>query len=78
MASRLLRRIRDEARARGLSPSTGDRYAGWARSDVRFHGLRHPSELAEPEVQAFLTHLAVDRDVAKSTQIQALSAPMGG
>ena len=74
MASKLLQDVRDEARSRGLSPSTGDRYAGWVRSYVRFHGLEHPSDLAEPEVQAFLTHLAVERDVAKSTQVQALSA----
>ncbi|WP_139826272.1 site-specific integrase [Derxia lacustris] len=41
---------------------------------VRFHGLRHPREMGAPEVEAFLTHLAVERRVAASTHRQALSA----
>ena len=39
-----------------------------------FHGKRHPSELGRAEVEAFLTHLAVDGQVAASTQNQAKSA----
>jgi site-specific recombinase XerD len=41
---------------------------------IRFHGLRHPREMAAPEVEVFLTHLAVERKVSASTQNQALSA----
>jgi integron integrase len=46
----------------------------WTRRFVQFHGMRHPAELAEPEVNAFLTHLAEVRKVSASTQNQALSA----
>ena len=46
----------------------------WVRRYVRFHALRHPIEMGEPKVTAFLTHLAVVRDVSASTQQQALSA----
>jgi site-specific recombinase XerD len=46
----------------------------WARRFVRFHDLRHPAQLAEPEINAFLTHLAVEGHVSASTQNQALSA----
>lgn len=71
---RLLKQVHNAIRSRQMSPRTEETYAGWIKRYVRYHGLRHPSEMAEPEVQAFLTHLAVDRDVAASTQTQALSA----
>ena len=41
---------------------------------IRFHNIRHPITMAEPEVNAFLTHLAVERNVAASTQNQAMAA----
>jgi len=44
------------------------------RRYIRYHGLRHPAELAEPEINAFVTHLAVEEHVGASTQTQALSA----
>jgi len=47
---------------------------GWIRRYVRFHGTRHPIELGEADVSAFLTCLAVERKVSASTQNQALSA----
>ena len=43
-------------------------------SCIRFHGVRHPAELAAPKINAFLTHLAVAHHVSASTQTQALSA----
>lgn len=46
----------------------------WCRAFIRFHGLRHPSEMGKEEVEAFLTHLAAERCVAPSTHRQALSA----
>lgn len=49
-------------------------YIGWIRAYILFSGKRHPSLLGGREVEAFLSHLAVDRDVAASTQNQALSA----
>src|SRR5262249_57585843 len=57
-----------------LSPRTEDAYHDWCRRFILFHRKRHPQEMAEPEVNAFLTHLATDRDVAASTQNQAMAA----
>lgn len=47
---------------------------GWVRRFVVFHGRRHPSDLAEPEVRAFLDHLAEYDHVSASTQNQAVAA----
>jgi integron integrase len=71
---RLLEALRQAARVRHLSYRTLQTYAGWVKRYVRYHGLQHPGTLAEPEVQAFLNHLANERNVARSTQTQALSA----
>lgn len=57
-----------------MSYRTEQTYIYWITRYVRFHRLRHPREMAEPEVQAFLNHLAVVCDVAASTQTLALSA----
>lgn len=59
---------------RHLSPRTEKAYAGWIRRFLSFHGGRHPLELQKAEIEAFLSHLAVDRHVAAPTQDQALSA----
>jgi integron integrase len=71
---RLLDQVRDGIRYRHYSFRTEQAYVEWVRRFVRFHGLRHPRELGGPEVVAFLTHLAVERNVAASTHQQALSA----
>ena len=71
---RLFDRLRTEARRRRLALRTEKAYLGWTRRFVYFHDKRHPSELGAAEVAAFLTHLAVDRRVAASTQNQALAA----
>ena len=71
---RLLDRLRQAIRVRGLSRRTGEAYARWVVRYVRFHRLRHPQELGSAEVTAFLTHLAVQERVSASTQNQALSA----
>ena len=76
---KLLDQVRSAARERHLSYRTEQAYVGWVRRFVRFHArrlgvYRHPRALREPEVQQFLNHLAVERDVAASTQTQALSA----
>ena len=71
---KLLDRLRHACRVRHYSIRTEDAYAAWAERFIQFHGVRHPGEMAEPEVNAFLTHLAVDRHVAASTQTQALCA----
>lgn len=73
---RLLARVRGHMRARHLSPRTEQAYIGWIIRYVRYHGMRHPSELGEPEIIAYLTYLAAERRVSRSTQMQALSALM--
>ena len=71
---RLLDRVRDAIRARHYSLRTEEAYVGWIRRYILFHGKRHPLEMAEPEINAFVTHLAVEGSVGASTQTQALSA----
>ena len=70
---RLLDRVRDVVRMRGLSPRTAEAYTGWIRRFIVFHGRRHPSELGTHEIEAFLCHLASKEKVAASTQNQALA-----
>ena len=71
---RLLEQVRDAIRVRHYSIRTEQAYVQWVRRFILFHGKRHPSELGKPEVEAFLTHLAVVGNVAASTQNQAFSA----
>ena len=71
---RLLDELRRVIRARHYSIRTEEAYVYWTRFYIRFHRLRHPAELREAHVAAFLTHLAVDRNVAPATQNQALNA----
>ena len=49
-------------------------YLGWIKRFILFHGKRHPGELGETEIEAFLNHLAAESNVAASTQNQALNA----
>ena len=74
LSTRLLEQVRERIRYMHYSIRTEDVYVHWVRSFIRFHGLRHPREMGEAEVVAFLTHLANDRNVAPSTHKQALSA----
>ena len=71
---KLLDRVRDICRYRHYSIRTEDAYANWIKRYILFHAKRHPSELGEDDVRAFLTHLAVAGKVSASTQNQALSA----
>lgn len=71
---KFLDEVRRALRLRHYSIRTEQTYLDWIRQFILFHGKRHPNELGETEVGAFLTHLAADRHVAASTQNQALSA----
>lgn len=71
---RLLDIVREALRSRHYSARTEKAYCLWIERFIRFHGMRHPAEMGEAEINAYLTHLAVERDVAASTQNQALSA----
>ena len=61
-------------RAGGYSHLTEKAYVAWIARFIAFHGKRHPVELGAQHVEAFLTHLAVERHVAPATQAQALNA----
>ena len=72
--TRLMDQMRNAIRSRHYSRRTEQAYTLWVRRYIHFHELKHPADMAEPEINAFLTHLAVDLKVASSTQTQALSA----
>ena len=73
-APKLLDQLRDRLRLRHYSLRTETAYVQWTRRYIHFHGKRHPADMGKPEIEAFLTALAVERNVAASTQAQALSA----
>jgi hypothetical protein len=68
---KLLDQVRQAARLKHFSLRTEQAYAQWVYRFVVHHGKRHPRELGAREIQAFLTWLAVERNVAASTQNQA-------
>ncbi len=70
---RLLDQVREAIRTRHYSPRTEEAYVGWIKRFILFHGKRHPAEMGKPEIEQFLTALAVTRRVAASTQNQALA-----
>ena len=71
---RLMTLVHEALRARHYSPRTEKTYRNWILRYIRFHGLRHPQELREPEINAFLSDLAIHKKVSASTQNQALAA----
>ena len=71
---KLLERVRDVIRVKHYSWRTEQTYCDWIERFIRFHRMRHPSEMGAGEVGEFLTHLARDGNVSASTQNQALSA----
>ena len=74
VAGKLLDRVRSEIRIRHYSYRTEQAYIHWIVRFIRFHGLKHPESMGKREVERFLSHLAVERNVAASTQNLALSA----
>jgi integron integrase len=71
---KLLEQVRQQIRVRNYSIRTETVYAEWVKRFIRFHRYRHPVEMGAVEIEAFLTHLAVARNVSASTQNQALAA----
>jgi integron integrase len=70
----LLEQVRDALRTKHYSYRTEQSYMEWIKRYIMFHGKRHPKDLGAAEVQAYITYLATERQVAASTQNQALSA----
>ena len=71
---KLLDQVRDVMRLKHYSLRTERTYCDWIERFIRFHGMRHPAEMTEPEMVEFLTDLARAGNVSASTQNQALSA----
>ncbi len=71
---KLLDMVRERLRLKHYSIRTEESYVDWITRYILFHNKRHPQDMGRPEIEAFLTHLAVDGNVAASTQSQALSA----
>ena len=71
---RLLDAVRDAIRRKHYSPRTEQAYVDWVRRFILFTGKRHPASVGAPEVTGFLNHLVRERNVAASTQNQALAA----
>ena len=72
--TRFLDQLRSFIRARGLAYRTEKTYLFWIKRYIRFHQRRHPSSMGSVEVETFLNHLVVQRNVALATQRVALNA----
>src|SRR5688572_2090618 len=71
---KLREQLAEVCRFRHFSHRTESAYWHWIKGFILFHGKRHPRELGAAEVQAYLSHLAVAKQVAEATQRQALNA----
>jgi integron integrase len=72
--TRLLDEVRNTMRVKHYSIRTEQSYIQWIKRYIYFHNKKHPADMGDAELSAFLTHLAVDKNVTASTQNQALSA----
>ena len=71
---KLLDQVRDVMRYHHYAIRTEETYVRWIVQYIRFNGTRHPKEMGKAEIERFLTHLALNRNVAAATQSQALNA----
>ena len=71
---KLLDRVRYRIRLKGYSIRTEQAYTGWIRRFIIFHNKRHPRDMGKAEIEAFLSNLAINRQVAASTQNQAFNS----
>lgn len=65
---KLLDQLREALRARHYSRHTDQTFFLWVKRFIFFHNVRNPTDMAEPEINALLTHLAVKEKVSASTQ----------
>jgi len=71
---KLMDQVSDALRTKHYSYRTEQTYKDWIKRYILFHGKRHPKDMGEAEIRAFIAHLAAERKVAVSTSNQALSA----
>lgn len=75
-ASKLMDQVRETLRFYHYAYNTERSYVEWILKFIRFSGKQHPKEMGKLEIERFLSHLAVNRDVAAATQNQAFNAIM--
>jgi len=71
---KLMEQVSDALRTKHYSYRTEQTYIDWIKRYIIFHNKRHPKDMGETEIRAFISHLATERKVAASTQNQATSA----
>jgi len=71
---KLIEQLTSKMKTEHYSHRTIESYSAWIKDFIRFHKLQHPSEMDETDIEAYLSHLAVERRVSPSTQNQALAA----
>ena len=73
-SARLMDQVREVLRFHHYAYNTEKSYISWILQYIRFHNKKHPRDMGKSEVEAFLSHLALKRNVAASTQNQAFNA----
>lgn len=68
----LLDRARDLVRVKHYSIRTEETDLHWMKEFILYHNKRHPAEIGNREVEAYLTHLTVERNMTPSTQNVAM------
>jgi len=67
-SKKLIDQVREAIRLRPYSIRTEQSYVSWIKRYIIFHNMKHPRDMGRPEIEAFLTHLAVGLKVSASTQ----------
>jgi len=73
-SERLMDQVREVMRYHHYGRRTEEAYSRWIKGFILFHNKRHPKEMGKAEIEAYLSHLAVEKSVAASTQNQAFNA----
>ena len=73
-SKRLLDQVVEVMRYHHYSIRSEESYVRWIKQFIIFNGKRHPSELGKADIERYLSHLAMNKNVAVSTQSQALNA----
>lgn len=73
-SARLMDQVREVLRFHHYAYNTEKSYISWILKYIRFHNKKHPKDMGKQEIEAFLSHLAINRNVSASTQNQAFNA----
>ncbi len=73
-APRLMDQVREVLRYHHYGKRTEEAYVRWIKGFIFFHNKTHPKDMGKAEIEAYLSHLAVNQNVAVSTQNQAFNA----